>query len=337
MNKTCQGWNFTSNHLSDADGRIILIWKSPASLRVMHQSSQSLTCEVLLPNATQYVFTAVYASNQGSDRTDLWVELLNLQQTYSLHTCPWVVGGDFNQIVDHSEHSLPSVNANDSSMHQFRDCLNQMGLFDLRSQGPTFTWSNRQPLNPIAKKLDRLLVNNHWINLFPDSIATFYPPLISDHSPCLLDLFHLLPKAGTRPFKFFNYLTKHPKFHQTVVEAWIQAGSIANNLSALCYKQRIIKRNLKLLNRENFSQIQVQSLQAPSAISFQHERDISTRLNFLKGIEESYFRQKSRINWLRDGDQNTSYFHNILKVRTNANSIKSFLLDNDVLPPIHKK
>lgn len=53
-------------------------------------------------------------------------------------------------------------------------------------------------------------------------------PLFSDNSPCILDLAVKLPTAGSKPFIFPNYLTKHPQFVQLIHDAWIQFGNIAN-------------------------------------------------------------------------------------------------------------
>ncbi|KAG2305196.1 hypothetical protein Bca52824_033847 [Brassica carinata] len=230
------GWNFYSNHSSDPDGRIILIWKSPLAVNIIRETSQAITCEVLIGPLQKFTLTACYAANTSPERCDLLVELLDIQQQLSMDSTLWVVGGDFNQIIHFSEHSLPSVDCYDPPMIEFRDTLSQLGLFDLRFIGPLHTWSNKNPSFPIAKKLDHVLVNHPWISSYPHSQIFFLPPKISDNSPSLLTLAVDLPTSGIRPFKFFNYLTKHPLFLQSVLQGWDQAGSIAWDLAHLCVK-----------------------------------------------------------------------------------------------------
>lgn len=339
MSNLCPSWNYTSNHSEDEDGRIILIWKHPVNLQVVCKSRQSLTCRLTLPNKPVFYYTAVYASNEVAERSDLWAELIQIQTALNLDDTAWLIGGDFNQILHPEEHSSPDVSAADTQMFQFRDCLLQAGVFDLRYNGSNLTWTNNQPSNPTTKKLDRLLVNNSTISAFPHAYTTFLPQSFSDHCPCLTDLAFSLPKAGTQPFKFQNYLTKHPGFSTVVNEAWIRAGSTCFTLTQFCWKLKVIKRDLKLLNRENYSKIQervsethsllqcvqVRALQTPTPELFEEERELHQKWLFLREIEEAYFRQKSRINWLREGDFNTTYFHRICQVRASYNAIRSFL------------
>ncbi|XP_056864114.1 uncharacterized protein LOC130511234 [Raphanus sativus] len=238
------------------------------------------------------------------------------------------------------EHFDPNIYAPDYLMYQLRDCFTQLGLFDLRYVGPTFTWINSQPDNPISKKLDRLMVNNAFIGSYPHALSTFQAPLFSDHSPCVLDLAFSLPSAGTKPYKFQNYLIKHPGFAQLIHDAWIQTRNACQTLPQLCWKLKQIKSALKILNKDNYSKIQervnetnsllqlahVQALQNPTPATFQAERDLHQKWNFLREIEEIFFRQKSRINWLREGDLNTTYFMRICQTRASYNAIRAFPL-----------
>nr|VDC75640.1 unnamed protein product [Brassica rapa] len=178
MSKLCPAWHYTSNHQSDEDGRIVLIWKDPLKLQIVHQSWQSITCLISIPNKDPFYYTAIYASNLVVDRSDLWTELLHLHSTFDMDNNVWFVGGDFNQIQHHSEHSSSSVSSNDHQMYLLQDCFLQLGIFDLRYNGPSHTWSNNRPEDPILEKsFDRLLVNRESRSLIPHALPTFLPPL----------------------------------------------------------------------------------------------------------------------------------------------------------------
>ncbi|XP_056857638.1 uncharacterized protein LOC130506964, partial [Raphanus sativus] len=338
-------WHYLSNHLSDEDGRIVLIWKDPAKVTMISQSRQMITCELRLPNCAPIIYSAIYASNIMEERTDLLVELLNLNSTHGLDSRPWMIGGDFNQILHSHEHSSFSHSRHASPMFQFRDCLLQLGVFDLRYYGPVHTWTNKRDVTHVAKKLDRCLINIECLTAFPNATATFLPPAPSDHTPCLTDLAFQLPQAGTPPFRFFIHLTKHPSFLKVVTEAWLHAGSTSSDLASLCWKLKNIKRSLRNLNKENFSNIQqrviesyrllqlvqVHALTDPTPETFAAKRDQNMQWQFLRQIEECYFMQKSRITWLREGDFNTTYFHRVCQVRASFNAIRSFLLSSGVV------
>ncbi|KAG2304779.1 hypothetical protein Bca52824_033430 [Brassica carinata] len=339
LSSLCPSWKFTPNHSVDPDGRIFLVWRDTIGVQILSQSRQCLTCRLSFPNHQPVIYSAIYTSNLSSVRVDLWAELIQLQSTIELDSANWVLGGNLNQIIQPMEHSDSTVDVPDFLMYQLRDCFTQLGFFDLRFSGPTLTWINSQPENPISKKLDRLMVNNTFVASFPHALASFLPPNFSDHSPCVLDFSFSLPLAGTQPYKFQNYLIKHPGFAQLIQDSWIHAGNVCQTIAQLCWKLKQIKSNLKLLNNDNYSKIQervretnrllqnaqVQALQDPNPITFQAEKDLHQKWNFLREIEELFFRQKSRINWLREGDSNTTYFFRICQTRASYNAIRAFL------------
>ncbi|XP_033136094.1 uncharacterized protein LOC103837732 isoform X1 [Brassica rapa] len=345
MNAICPGWSFASNHSEDEDGRIIIFWKHPLQVSVLLKTRQSLTCFVHCPGSPPFTVTAVYAANTSDERQQLWKDLRDTQTTCSLHQSSWIIGGDFNEIIHCAEHSSVSFTQTTPQMIEFKECLDDIEVKDLRYHGPCFTWSNKQPEDPIAKKLDRIMVNEHWIQDFPLCQAAYLAPLISDHSPGLVNLNCVLPSAGSKAFKFFNYLVTHPDFQETVTSGWEFTSSDSWNLSSLSKKQKQLKKYLKSLNKDNFSDIQkrvseatlqlenlqLHSLMHPSESAFLAERTCTDKVAFLKTIEESFFHQKSRIKWLKLGDQNSAFFHKVATARNFYNAIHTLMDHNGVV------
>ncbi|KAL1210780.1 hypothetical protein V5N11_005599 [Cardamine amara subsp. amara] len=174
-----------------------------------------------------------------------------------------------------------------------------------------------------------------------DGSNNFFLPraTIIKHTPCCIHLDCHIPQARTKPFKFYNYLTFHPDFLAVVANAWIDTEKEERSLHNLNVKQKMIKRELRALNKNNFLDIQkrvyeannlfsnahVQSLNHPTETNYQVERLCLIKLTMLKGIEKEYFKQRSTINWLLVGDLNTSYFHKVTKARNAFNTIHTLI------------
>ena len=93
-----------------------------------------------------------------------------------------------------------------------------------------------------------------------------------------------------------------------------------NNFSDL--EKRVLEAHSTLKS------LQLISFNDPSSLNLQNEksaRDIWSRLCL---AEESFFRQKSRIRWMGEGDFNTSFFHSVTIVRNASNAIKHLLKSN---------
>lgn len=59
---------------------------------------------------------------------------------------------------------------------------------------------------------------------------------------------------------------------------------------------------------------------------FEKERKLKSELEKRVMIEESILKQKSRIQWLKLGDANTTYFHASMKSRVSINMMIWFTL-----------
>lgn len=78
---------------------------------------------------------------------------------------------DFNETLSSSEHSLGTNPRYQSGMRDFQSFGSSCNLVVMAAVGSKFTWINIQPTNPIAKKLDRVLVNDIWMSQFSQSYA----------------------------------------------------------------------------------------------------------------------------------------------------------------------
>lgn len=335
-------WKLLDNYLHSDLGKIWVIYKEPTKVRVLFVDLQSITCEIVLEGGIEFIYTAIYASNDEDQRLELWTSLRDTSASFGFQGKPWIVNGDFNEILHPDETSNANIFRTTSPMRCFGDCLTDLGLFDLPWSGSRFTWQNNRPSGPVGKKLDRCLVNGDWLLKFPSSHCLFEAPLFSDHSPGFISVCSDPPKFGTRPFKFYNLLLKHPLFLDFVDQAWAMVGLNAVSLKDFGFKLKQLKRPLKSLYKDNYSDIekrvaaaqedlsfkQLLALDHPSSLNIQNEV-LARELWFsLRVAVDSFYRQRSRIRWYGEGDLNIPFYHRVTTTRNAGNAIK-FLIRQD--------
>lgn len=94
-------------------------------------------------------------------------------------------------------------------------CAIDCGLQDLQFTGKYYTWNNaHHEGQQVFSKIDRVLTNQEWLNVFLESGAHFLLENISDHSPAVVKFFNM--KLGPRPFKYSNMWSTADNFIETV-------------------------------------------------------------------------------------------------------------------------
>lgn len=112
----------------------------------------------------------------------------------------------------------------------------------------------------------------------------------------------------------------------------------------VCEKLRLLQAELKNLNTKEFNDISnratairhhldlVQSdlgHDPTNIVKQAQERDLCKQYLVLAKAEESFAKQKSRIQWIKLGDQCTSYFFKVINSNRNRNRINCLALPND--------
>ncbi|KAF8114375.1 hypothetical protein N665_0039s0133 [Sinapis alba] len=255
---------------------------------------------------------------------------------------PWLVIGDFNQMMRSSHHSNHlSSRVDESGMSDANIALQDAELFEAQAKGLPFTWRNNQDDNPISTKIDHAFINQAWSSAFPDSYADFLDPDQSDHAPCLFRM----PSAKRRvvkPFKFFHHVMDHPEYNETVNAAWNCAQIMGTDQFKLVRSLKMLKRPLRNLNKRHYSgitqkvkaqKIKVDNLQrtlltTPNVNTAREEHSERNTLNLLLNAESKYFKQRSRVRWADVGDRNTTFYHQTVSQHAARNHIH-FLKDGD--------
>ncbi|GJW52081.1 RNA-directed DNA polymerase, eukaryota, reverse transcriptase zinc-binding domain protein [Tanacetum coccineum] len=98
-------------------------------------------------------------------------------------------------------------------LYEFEDVV-------INSFGLHFTW-NQKPKGRggILKKLDRIMGNTDFVDLFPGAYTIFQPYRISNHSPSVIKI-PSITTTKPKPFKFFNFLAHKENFLDVVSNYW---------------------------------------------------------------------------------------------------------------------
>lgn len=338
LNSILPGWSFHGNYDHAELGRIWVVWHPSVKVRIISCSHQMTSCVVKLPHIHQELLVSfVYGSNCRTERRLLWSELEAHSVSQFAMDFPWTILGDFNEILHPSEHSKMDQFTFSRGLRDFKDCIDNSAIMDLPYCGNSFTWSNGH----ISKKLDRILSNAAWLQKFPESIGVFGVPGISDHSPCCVFLDQSRPKQK-RPFKFFAHLNQHEDFVELLRGCWNSLDFHGTNQLRVSKKLKELKGIIKSFNREHFSQLeqrvetafsemciaQESALANPTPSSTKAVKESHHCWHVLAKAEDSYLKQRSRVQWSAEGDSGTAYYHMVIKSRQAQNQIV-FLLDRD--------
>ncbi|KAB1669795.1 hypothetical protein ES319_1Z009700v1 [Gossypium barbadense] len=163
----------------------------------------------------EVVLINVYASNLVYEQNILWGVLTELIIQFA---SPWIRGGDFNVVQCRSERSRCVGSAKGS--REFDNFIQTCKLIDLPLVGKKFTWY--EPDNK-KSRLDRFLVEEHWLIQIKDLQQLGLKRSVSDHIPILLADVEI--DWGPKPFKFINGWFKKKECASLIEKGWSNIGS----------------------------------------------------------------------------------------------------------------
>ena len=150
----------------------------------------------------------------------------------------------------------------------------------------------------------------------------------SDHCPVLLEMQPRAINRRVRPFKFQSCWLSDASFPKVVTQAWRHCNRLVDAIEIFTKEAKvwnktqfgnIFSRKKNIMARLNGIQRSIAS--RPSAFLCNLENELLKELDSVISQEEELWALKSRVNWMIQGDRNTSFYHVSTLVRRKRNQI----------------
>ncbi|XP_062074993.1 uncharacterized protein LOC133779000 [Humulus lupulus] len=228
-----------------------------------------------------------------------------------------------------------SVRGHKVGYSNFKACLEFCEVRDIKCSGTFYTWNNKQSGDDrVYAKLDRVLANSDRVSSYPTAEAVFLPEGDFDHSLILLSVFQEVT-GEKKSFRYFDMWSNAPSYQERVTNSWSQTVS-GTPMFQVVQKLKCLKQIFKEMNREHFGDLPTEVLRVelhmrdiqgalqldPLSIRIINE-EVAARASYRKCQDNylAFLKQKAKISWLNEGDDNTSFFHQSLKQRRSINSV----------------
>ena len=146
---------------------------------------------------------------------------------------------------------------------------------------------------------------------------------------------------GPKPFKVYDGWLMNKDYQNVVRNCWSESQPKGWGGYVLKSKLQILKQRLKNWSKDNIGDLgnKVKKIQQklndlenslsaqPSDQQVQELKKTQADLWEKATLHESFVRQKSRSKWIKEGDNNTSYFHRIINYSKRRNALRGMLID----------
>ncbi|XP_071939846.1 uncharacterized protein [Coffea arabica] len=250
-------------------GGIWMFWNDrEVEVEVVSTNWQIVNTVVKNRDGKEWLMSAIYASPEKELQKLLWKYLQELGEKVKF---PWLLLGDFNEVVDSTEKRGGRRFVGEYS-NSLIECIQICELIDLGFSGPALTWNNcREGGANVRKRLDRVLCNGMWNLDYQKASVTHLTRTHSDHHPIRVNTKRDDGQRGCSPFRVENAWFTHQDFYNQVDQSW-------NNNVDLLENVKIFTEKIGNWNREVFGNI------------LRRKKRCQARIN---GIQRSLSRQPS--------------------------------------------
>ncbi|XP_068467196.1 uncharacterized protein [Phaseolus vulgaris] len=300
------GW--VHNEGVNGAGSTLSMWHKQAFHYVSHTVGKGFIAIVghHVKSNCSCIIINVYVACNPTEKVALWEDVSVIRSIHQDKV--WCCCGDFNAVRCATERKgIKRNTSNKKEIRDFNDFIGSNSMEDLPLVGKKFTWFKAD--GSAKSRLDRILVSEEWLQVWPMSKQYIQTREVSDH--CAIVVKSWSKDWGPKPFKSIDAWLLEPGFKDL-------NRSVFGNLED--EKRRILK--------------EIEDIDVKDGVSDLVEGEKLRRLELVsqqKLVEkkmESLYRQKARSNWFKYGDSNSKFYHTTIRWRRIKNEVKGVDLNN---------
>ncbi|KAJ9542598.1 hypothetical protein OSB04_029104 [Centaurea solstitialis] len=283
-------------------------------------------------NHKEISFVNIYAPNSLAGREAVWKKVSDLLA--SDQNTGWLICGDFNEVRGPEERRGSAFDAR--GVNAFNNFISALELFERHLGGRNAGGSKHS-------KLDRFLLSKEFTNSWSNPSVFALHKLYLDHNPIMLDSGKL--DFGPVPFKFFNSWLRAENLSEVVSKCWTSSepgDEMTSGIQSLCRKLKRTKMaikkwrktesvgNEKLLEDMKIKHNSLDTLDDMLGLSGEDRLEKYETLRQIRELEERHLmdaKQKAKVVWLNEGDENTRFYHGIVNHKQRKNWIHGFSIN----------
>ncbi|XP_071694365.1 uncharacterized protein [Rutidosis leptorrhynchoides] len=316
-------------------GGLLVVWDKGA-----FEVDSHTFCEFFLAIRGRWRITSkestilnVYGPHNDRSKQIMWEYLDKIMESI---ISKWLLCGDFNEVRSFSDRM-------NSQFHQcradrFNDFIVRDSLIKIPINGKKFTRISDDGVK--FSKLDWFLVSDDFLSLWEDLSIVSLERNLSDHCPLVLR--DMVLDYGPRPFKVSDEWFNCVEVDKIIRQAWNQP--IKGNRKECAFMDRLknVKMALKSWSFKSFGSLDSKinelkkeamewELKAESNTLSDSDRatwlDCRRRWVEKEKVKTNMLKQKAKVKWILDGDENSKFFHASLRWKYNKCNFRGIMVD----------